>query len=68
MTSPPFMSMMPGPARRVRVERSNFWNGLSRLEDGIEVADQQDASARAGMLGDQVAGTLERRRRRPIAS
>ena len=39
----------------------NVWNGLSRLEHRVEVADEDDARPAAGMVGDQVPGALERR-------
>ena len=60
-TSPPFMSMMPGP-RAVRSSmRSNRWNGLS----GSNTVSRCPISSTRGpvpaTLGDEMAGALERR-------
>ena len=46
-TSPPFMSMMPGPRARLLVDPLEALERAVRLEHGVEMADEQDARARA---------------------
>ena len=60
-TSPPFMSMMPGPARGPLVDALELLERAVRLEHRVEMADEQDARPGARMLGDEMAGALERR-------
>ena len=49
-----------GTAGGVRVEPFEFLERAVALEDGVEVADQEDLRGRAGMAGDEVAGALPR--------
>ena len=42
MTSPPFMSMMPGPARGVRVDPLELLKRTVALEHRVEMSDQQN--------------------------
>jgi hypothetical protein len=55
------MSMMPGPPAVFASIRVNFWNGLSALEDRIEMADQQHLGRRPRMRRDQMAARCHRR-------
>jgi hypothetical protein len=52
---PPLSSPMPGPVARAAVALEAL-EGVVGLEDGVEVADQQDVAARTLMGGDQVSG------------
>ena len=61
MTSPPFMSITPGPLRCSLVDSLKRLKGVVGLEDRVEVADQEKARASAWMVGDEMAGALERR-------
>ena len=61
MTSPPFMSMTPGPRAAVSSMRSNFWNGLSRSNTVSRWPMSRKRRPWSGPLRDEVAGALERR-------
>ena len=57
-TSPPFMSMMPGPRAVFGVEPFELLERTVALEDGVEMADQQDLRRRARVACDEMAGAL----------
>ena len=60
MTSPPFMSMMPGPRASCPTAARSAGTG-GRLEHGVEVADQQEVRPAPTVFRDQVPGAIERR-------
>ena len=60
MTSPPFMSMMPGPRASVSPRRSNFWNGLSASNTVSRWPMRRIFGPAPRVLRDQVPGALER--------
>ena len=60
-TSPPFMSMTPGPRAVFVVEPLELLERAVGLEHGVEVADEQDVRPGPGMVGDEVAGAVQRR-------
>ena len=59
MTSPPFMSMTPGP-RAVRVDTLELLERTVGFEHGVEMSDEQDARSGARMIGDEMSRALER--------
>ena len=61
MTPPPFMSMIPGPRAVAVVEALELLKRAVGLEHSVEMTDEQESPAAAGMIGDQVARALERR-------
>ena len=61
MTSPPFMSMMPGPRRLTVVEPLELLERTVGLEHGVEMANEENPPPRPRTVGDEVSRAIERR-------
>ena len=65
ITSPPFMSITPGPRAVESSSRSNLWNGLLGSKTVSRCPMSRSFGPGPGMLGHEMSRAVERRRRRP---